>query len=211
MNNIRIVQHTLALTKKIRNTVAILCLGIALGVLAKFLDTTPINMLPFMFIYLDISNFLGRFTIWLLLALCISIYSSTPVRAGINVFAFFLGMVASYYLYSNYIAGFFPKSYAFIWFGCTALSPFLAFLCWYAKGKGRPALILSALILAVLFNTTFVYGWGYLETYSTLELVVFIIGFIVLRANTLKDSVQMGIIGILFAVLLNVIFPFHFG
>ena len=78
---------------------------------------------------LDIGNFLGRFAIWILIALCISIYSNSAIRASINVFVFFVGMVASYYLYSNYIAGFFPRSYAMIWFGFTAVSPLLAFVC----------------------------------------------------------------------------------
>ena len=84
---------------------------------------------------LDIHNFLGRFAIWVLIALCISIYSNSAIRASINVFVFFVGMVASYYLYSNYIAGFFPRSYAMIWFGFTDVSSLLAFVCWYARGK----------------------------------------------------------------------------
>ncbi len=84
---------------------------------------------------LDVHNFLGRFAIWVLIALCISIYSNSAIRASINVFAFFIGMVASYYLYSNYIAGFFPRSYAVIWFGFTAVSPLLSFACWYAREK----------------------------------------------------------------------------
>ena len=71
---------------------------------------------------------LDVFAIWVLIALCISIYSNSAIRASINVFAFFIGMVASYYLYSNYIAGFFPRSYAVIWFGFTAVSPLLSFL-----------------------------------------------------------------------------------
>ena len=34
---------------------------------------------------LDIGNFLGRFAIWILIALCISIYSISAIRASINV------------------------------------------------------------------------------------------------------------------------------
>ena len=79
-----------------------------------------------------------------------------------------------------------------IWFGFTIISPFLAFVCWYAKGKGKLAFMLSILILAVLFNMTFVYGWGYFEALSVLELAVFIIGLTVLRRDTLKSSVLMG-------------------
>lgn len=120
-------------------------------------------------------------------------------------------MVTSYYLYSNYVAGFFPRSYAMIWFGFTIISPFLAFVCWYAKGKSKPAFVLSILILAVLFNMTFVYGWGYFEALSVLELAVFIIGLTVLRRDTLRSSVLMGTISIVLAFLLNRIIPFHFG
>ena len=160
---------------------------------------------------LDVHNVLGRFAIWVLIALCISIYSNSAIRASVNVFAFFVGMVASYYLYSNYIAGFFPRSYAMIWFGFTAVSPLLAFVCWYARGKSKLAFILSALILAVLFNMCFVYGFGYFSARSVLEVIVFSIGFIVLKRNSLRSSALMGTISIVLAFLLNIIIPFHFG
>ena len=211
LNDIRSAENPISVNRKIINTIAMLCLGIALGTFSKFLDTMPMNKLPFIFAYLDIGNFLRRFAIWVLIAMCISIYSNSSIRASVNVFVFFVGMVVSYYLYSNYIAGFFPKSYAIIWFGFTAVSPFLAFVCWYAKGKSKPAFILSILILAVLFNMTFVYGQWYLEARSVLELAVFIIGFIVLRRNTLRCSVLMGAFSIALAFLLDTVIPFHFG
>ena len=132
------------------NTIAVLFLGIALGTFSKYLDFRQ-GELPGVLMAidgaLDVHNFLGRFAIWVLIALCISVYSNSAIRASVNVFVFFVGMVASYYLYSNYIAGFFPKSYAMIWFGFTVVSPFLAFVCWYAKGKSKPAFILSIFIL----------------------------------------------------------------
>ena len=211
LNDIRSAENPISGNRKIMNTIAVLFLGIALGTFSKFLDTMPMNKLPFIFAYLDIGNFLGRFAIWVLIAMCISIYSNSSIRARVNVFVFFVGMVVSYYLYSNYIAGFFPKSYAIIWFGFTAVSPFLAFVCWYAKGKSKPAFILSILILAVLFNMTFVYGQWYLEARSVLELAVFIIGFIVLRRNMLRCSVLMGAFSIALAFLLDMVIPFHFG
>ena len=133
---IRRVDKQISTSKKITNTFAILIFGIALGVASKFFDTTASNELPFIVQYLDIRNFLGRFSIWVLIALCISLYSHSPFRAAINVFLFFLGMITSYYLYSAFIAGFFPASYAMIWFGFTVISPLLAFVCWYGKRCG---------------------------------------------------------------------------
>ena len=200
--------------RQIINTIVVLFLGIALGTFSKYLDFRQAE-LPCVLMAIDeafdIHNFLGRFAIWVLIALCISIYSNSAIRASVNVFAFFVGMVASYYLYSNYIAGFFPRSYAMIWFGFTAVSPLLAFVCWYARGKSKLAFILSALILAVLFNMCFVYGFGYFSARSVLEVIVFIIGFIVLKRNSLRSSALMGTISIVLAFLLNIIIPFHFG
>ena len=211
LNNIRCVNKQIPLSKKIFYSIAILLLGIVLGIVSKFLDTTPSNELPCIIESLDFRNFFGRFAIWILIAVCISIYSNSSIRAAINVFGFFVGMVTSYYLYSKFVAGFFPRSYALIWFGITAISPLLAFVCWYAKGKSKPAFMLSILILAVLFNMTFVYGWGYFEARSVLELAVFIIGLIVLRRDTLRSSVLMGTISIVLAFLLDMVIPFHFG
>ena len=214
LNDIRNVEKPISNNRKIINTIAVLFLGIALGTFSKFLDFRQAELPSVLMAIdgaLDVHNFLGRFAIWVLIALCISIYSNSAIRASVNVFALFAGMVVSYYLYSNYVAGFFPRSYAMIWVGFTMISPFLAFVCWYAKGKSRPAFMLSVLILAVLFNMTFVYGWGYFKARSVLELIVFIIGLTVLRRDTLKSSVLMGTISIVFAFLLDMVIPFHFG
>ena len=214
LNDIRSAENSISGNRKIINTIAVLFLGIAFGLFSKFLDFHQAE-LPSVFMAIDgavdVHNFLGRFAIWVLIALCISIYSNSAIRASVNVFVFFVGMVTSYYLYSNYVAGFFPRSYAMIWFGLTISSPFFAFICWYAKGKSKPAFMLSILILAVLFNMTFVYGWGYFAARSVLELVVFIIGLTVLKRDTLKNSVLMGTISIVLAVLLDMVIPFHFG
>ena len=214
LNDIRSAEKTISVRRKIGNTAAILFLGIALGIFSKYLDFRQ-GELPRVLMAvdsaLDIHNALGRFAIWVLIALCISIYSNSSARASVNVFAFFVGMVASYYLYSTHIAGFFPKSYAMIWFGVAAASPFPAFICWYAKGKSSASFMLSILILAVLFNMAFVYGCWYFAARSVLESAVFMIGFIVLRRDTLRYSVLMGIISVALAFLLDMIIPFHFG
>ena len=211
LNNIRRVNKQIPLSKKVFYSIAILLLGIVLGIVSKFLDTTPSNELPFIIESLDFRNFFGRFAIWILIAVCISIYSNSSIRAAINVFGFFAGMVTSYYLYSKFVAGFFPRSYAMIWFGITAISPLLAFVCWYAKGEHKISLILSSILIAVLFNTTFVYGWIYFDIYSILEAIVFICGLVILRRNTIKDTIIMTALGVVIAIFLNMLIPFHFG
>lgn len=119
LNKIRSIENEIPITRKIINTILILCFGIVLGTFAKFLDTTASNTLSFIFEYLDISNFWGRFAIWLLIALYIAIYSHSSIRASLNVLVFFIGMVSSYYLYSYFVAGFFQKlCNDLAWFYC---------------------------------------------------------------------------------------------
>ncbi|MGY3776809.1 hypothetical protein [Helcococcus sueciensis] len=214
LNNIRSAENLISTKRKTINTIALLFLGIALGTFSKFMDVHQAELPSILMEIdgaLDITNFLGRFAIWVLIALCISIYSNSAIRASFNVFAFFIGMVTSYYLYSYYIAGFFPRNYAMIWFGFTAVSPLLAFVCWYAKGKSKLAFILSVLILAVLFNMCFVYGYWYFSSRSVLEVIVFITGAMVLKRETLRDFVLMVTISIILAFFLNIVIPFHFG
>lgn len=210
-NRIRCANKQMPMSKKILHSIVVLFFGIVLGTVSKFLDTTPSNELPFIIERLDVRNFLGRFAIWILIAVCISIYSNSSIRAAVNVFTFFLGMVTSYYLYSKFIAGFFPRSYAMIWFGLTAISPLLAFVCWYAKGKSKISLAISSLIIAVLFNMTFSYGWIYFGIYSSLELIVFICGLIILRRSTIKETIVTTAIGVIAAMILNMILPFYWG
>ena len=211
LNKIRSIENEIPITRKIINTILILCFGIVLGTFAKFLDTTASNTLPFIFEYLDISNFLGRFAIWLLIALYIAIYSHSSIRASLNVLVFFIGMVSSYYLYSYFVAGFFPKNYAMIWLGFTAISPLLAFVCWYAKGKSKISFILSVIIIAILFNFTFIYGWIYFDVYSILEVIVFGGALIALKRNTFRETTYMILSAVAIAVILNMLVPFHFG
>ena len=211
LNKIRSIENEIPITRKIINTILILCFGIVLGTFAKFLDTTASNTLPFIFEYLDISNFLGRFAIWLLIALYIAIYSHSSIIASLNVLVFFIGMVSSYYLYSYFVAGFFPKNYAMIWLGFTAISPLLAFVCWYAKGKSKISFILSVIIIAILFNFTFIYGWIYFDVYSILEVIVFCCGLVALKRNTIKETAYMILSAVVIAVILNLLVPFHFS
>ena len=78
LNDIRGTENPIPVKNKIINTTIILFLGIALGTFSKYLDFRQAE-LPGMIMAidgaLDIHNFLGRFAIWVLIALCISIFS----------------------------------------------------------------------------------------------------------------------------------------
>lgn len=200
------------LGRMVFHTTVICLLGIALGVFSKYLDYQQ-GYLPTFLMALDkafdLHNFFGRFSIWIAIAVCISIYSNSAIRAAINVFIFFAGMISSYYWYSKFVAGFLPISYAMIWAGFTAISPLLAYICWYAKGTSHISLVLSSLICAVFFNMTFTYGWGYFDIGSILEVVVCICTLVILKRRTIKETMIMIVLGVIAAPIINLILPYQ--
>ena len=120
LNDIRSAENPISGNRKIINTIAILLLGIALGTFSKFLDFRQAELPSVLMAIdgaLDVHNFLGRFAIWVLIALCISIYSNSAIRASVNVFAFFAGMVASYYFVFKLCRRIFSKKlrYDLVW------------------------------------------------------------------------------------------------
>ncbi len=180
--------------------------GCCLGLCAKWLDTTAFNELPMVLQALDITNFLGRFAIWIFLAVCISICSSSAKRAAVDVFLFFLGMVGSYYLYSTFVAGFFPRSYALIWFGITALSPALAAVCWYAKGDGLMAIAISAAILGVLLAQAVFLFQGIRITYVP-EVIVWLAAVWVLRRRPKELALELAL-SVVVAAIWQMVIPY---
>ena len=210
-NNTREVQNKISVSRKIFEITVSLILGICLGVFSKYLDYRQAE-LPYILAKIndifDLSNFFGGFAPWILAAVCISVYSSSPYMSAVKVFLFFLGMVGSYYLYCNFVAGFFPKSYAMIWFVFTAVSPILAFFCWYAKGFGTLAVIFSSCIISMLINTAFSYGIWYLSINSILNVVMLAVSLIVLK-RTPKETAVMLIISVVLAAACNKLLPYY--
>ena len=195
LNDIRKPIKT-SLSRKFLYSTLLLIIGVILGVISKVLDTTPSNYLPYFLRILDLRNFFSGMGIWLYLAVVISVYSKTPIRSAINVFLFFTGMVGSYYLYTVLVAGFFPKSYMMIGIFMTCISPFLAFICWYAKGKGIIAIAISSFIFMFISRQAFSFGFWYFDIRYILEFILWIATIFVLYQSP-KQIIQVVFIGLL--------------
>lgn len=210
LEKIRTPNSPQSVSRQFLHTVLILLLGAILGIFSKYLDCTPSNEQLRILEMLDMRNFLGRLSVWIFLASVVSIYSRSPIRAGINVFCFFTGMLTGYYAYTHLIAGFFPGNYVMIWAVITVLSPVPAFFCWYAKGRGLMAWVVSAAIAGVLFWQAFGFGIFYFYVKYPLEVLVWFLGMAVLYQSPKQMAAVFGI-SILFAAALKGILPFAFG
>jgi hypothetical protein len=186
----------ISLSRKFLNSTLIFTAGIILGLISKVLDETASNLLPYFLEVLDLRNFFSRMGVWIFLAVLISVYSKSPVRSSINVFLLFVGMVGSYYLYTVIIAGFFPKSYMMIWIIMTIISPFMAFVCWYAKGKGIIAIFISSIIFMFISRQSFAFGFWYFDIINILEFLLWIVTIFALYQSP-KQIIKVVLIGLL--------------
>ena len=191
---IRKPNKNVSLNRQIVITLGIILLGFFLGVLQKWIDGTGGSNLPLILQQLDIGNYFGRLAIWILLGTIISVYSESPLRAAINTFIFFISMLAGYYLYCNYILGFFPRTYMMMWIVIAFASIFMAYICWYAKGEGFIAIFISSMIIGVLlaqaFNLNITQGF---YMYHFLEVITWIIGVILLRRKPKEYAIEIGL------------------
>ena len=115
LEKIRKPNSKFSLRVKIFVSIALILSGFALGVFQKWLDSLAVNELPYILQAVDVTNFFGRPAVWIFIGTVIAVYASSPLRAGINCFLFFISMVSGYYLYCHFVLSFLPKSYMLIW------------------------------------------------------------------------------------------------
>lgn len=192
-------------------TLCCLAAGVVLGIGSKWLDNLALDSAVWWhrgIEALDLGNFFSELAIWLLLALLIAVFSPSACWAALNVFAFFTGMCGAYHLCTILFSGFHPGSYMTIWYAITLASPFLAILCWYAKGSGWAAVLLNIGIYAVFALACFAMGWFYVDWKGILYLVTFVGAALGLYRGPKRLLLTLPV-GFLLALLLSPIWPFR--
>ena len=206
LQNIRQADTGVSVQAKVWGSMAVALSGVLIGVFQKWLDGSASNELPLIFQRLDLTNYFGRLAVWILIGALISIYAGSPLRASVNTFLFFICMVTGYYVYCHFVLGFLPKSYMLLWIVLSFFSPIPAYICWYAKGRGIAAVLISAVISGVLFAQAFLITQGFHITHLP-EVITWGIGFLVLRRKPKEWTLVFGL-SIVIAVIYQLVFPY---
>ena len=195
-------------SKKIINSILMLTIGISLGIFSKWLDNLVLDSNIWwheIIEYFDLGNFFSNMGIWIFIAVLISIYSKTALKASINVFLFFIGMTVSYHLYTIFVSGFNPVSYMMIWYIITLVSPILAYICWYSTKETKVASIISGLILFVTYQCCFSIGMWYFDFKGVLYTIIFVATVFILYRNP-KRTILSLLIGLVLSFFIRIPF-----
>lgn len=201
------------LKSDITNTILIILTGIVLGVFSKLLDNMSLNDAigwHRLIEDLDLSNVFSRLSVWALFAVIIAVLSKRPLRASVNVFGFFIGMLIGYYTITISMSGFFPKTYMIAWGVITLFTPVLAFFAWYSKGHGWLAIVLSSVIIGFFFTQAFSFGMYYIDISYYDGLICLLLVIVLLYRD--KNQLILSLIGALIAApLIKNYLPYIFG
>lgn len=125
--------------KKILNPVGMLVIGLLLGIISRLFDIY----------FQNLGNIFSQMSIWILLGVIISIYSSSKKQAMLNILPFCLGMLTTYYFVAFITKGVYSTNYIIGWTVFALLSPIFAYFTWLSKEKGIFPKIISVGIVMV--------------------------------------------------------------
>jgi hypothetical protein len=197
------------LTRKISGYILSLVFGILLGAIAKYLDTVSVDGRWGSYILSYSGDIFTRLGIWVLIGTILAAYSKTLLRAALNTFLFFLGMLISYYVYSAYLFGFFPTSYFLLWGSVAIASPILAMIVWKAKNDLRLAFVLPALPMGLLLSLSLGIGLFYVYVSYMEELLMYIVLCIIFYRTGKQMAISI-ILSFVAAIIFGLYSPIQF-
>lgn len=125
--------------KKVLNPVGMFVIGLLLGIISRLFDIY----------FQNLGNIFSQRSIWILLGVILSIYSSSKKQAMLNILPFCLGMLITYYFVAFITKGVYSTSYIIGWTVFALLSPIFAYFTWLSKEKGIFPKIISVGIVMV--------------------------------------------------------------
>ena len=167
----------------------VLLAGLIAGVAAKASDS--VSFLG------DLGTGMG---VWVFTATLLAAYAHRPDGAALHVPVFFLGMLAGYYAYGQWVLGFFPRAYALGWLLLALGTPLPAFALWFARGRGPVAAALTALPAGFLFAI----GTHAFYTADPVAITALLLGVALLAA--LPRSGRSRLLALFLALLLALMF-----
>ncbi len=188
---------------------ALTVFGFSLGVFAKYLDNLALNNMYFihrLLGFFDLRNVFSRLSIWAIIALIIALKSKSAWLAALNVYGFFIGMIAGYYFVTVNFSGFYPQMEMILWAIITQFTPIFAWFVWHINSKNKLSMVMSSLVIAFFLSQAFSFGFWYIDISYYTELVILLISLLVVFKKEKQILVSL-LIAIAVAPIIQWVIP----
>ena len=118
---------------------------------------------------ISLSDIFSEIGIWVLFGVTISLFSRSTKYAMLNVFAFSVSMLCTYYLTAQLTASVYGWTYIKAWFLFAFLSPLMAYLVTLTKKRGALSLLIKIGIFAGYLGINMLLG-RFIKIYDLLFL-----------------------------------------
>ncbi len=192
-------------------SILILVFGIVIGAIALTIQHFAANSTVWwqdIFKDVAVDQIFKHFPVWFMFGLGVAINSSRPIKAAINDFLFFIGVIAGYNLVPMILKDVAKPDNMGTWFLIAIVSIPLAMIFWYAKSQSWPSIAFDAVILGVLGAICFDCGFLYFH-FSDADMIMDLYNAIivalvaVLLASGVVQFVVSLAVGVLIALLLG--------
>ena len=201
LDRIREPETDVSLASSIVSTILVAIFGLIVGIVAQTFEYFASNSSVW---WMDIIKDLQlnvvfhKFPIWFMLGLTVAVSSSRPLKAAINEFAFFAGVIVGSQASRPDNMG--------TWIIALIVSVPLAMVFWYAKSRSWPSIAFDAIIIGVLSALCFDCGFLYFHfndlIMDLINAVIVILTVVALSSGVIQIVVSL-IGGILIALILG--------
>lgn len=209
LDKIREPETDVSLASSIVSSVLVLAFGIIVGVVAQTFEFFATNSsVWWMDIVKDLqlNEVFKRPPIWFMLGLLVAVSSSRPLKAAINEFAFFVGVIVGMNVVPIVFSSAPRPEHMTTWIIIAAISVPLAMVFWYAKSNSWPSIAFGAVIIGVLGAYCFDCGFLY---FHFNDLIMDLINAVIILLTVV--ALSSGVIQVVVTVLGGVLIALALG
>lgn len=194
LNNVRNPVKTKSFIVKFFFSSIAFIVGVSVKFLSQLLEQTSDINLPFNLGTFNLGSFFSDFSVIAIIGMIVASFSRSYIRAALNTFLLYSGMFTGSHLYFLLFLKDIPNSnYMITWIIFIIVSPLLGIVCWYAKGKGIAAILLSAIIITFMFMQAFSVGIFYIHFKNSIfDLIIWIASIVILYKDIKHSLISIG-------------------
>ncbi len=209
LDKIRERELDVSLPSSILSTILVLIFGVIVGAVAQTFEYFAANSSVWwqdIVKDLQLNVIFEKPPIWFMLGLLVAVSSSRPIKAAINELAFFIGVIAGFFVVPMVFSEASKPDNLSTWIIIAVVSVPLAMIFWYAKSNSWPSIAFDALIIGVFGAYCFDCGFVYFHfndiIMDLVNAVIIALTVVALGSGVIQVCVSL-IVGIVIALALG--------